>query len=252
MFEDRRRLALDLLIAKTTLATLDDANPMVRCEAVFVISTILGKYLPAFLSASEEMTLLKATLGRAANAIVRFVHERLIKKDVKPLKGRLDGTRSKSDHDIQRFLSNVRSPSKGEEQLHQSSSQQEDGFMGSMVHPMSMASFTTAQLEPLAPNAIVKPESTLPVSGFFQWKRDEFFSNTRTRVHFDSMDQLSPRGALRAYLGSRNTAARGICAKIAQYYSCLAPKPMTTATDTLKNDFFLKSTSLPRFLQKRS
>ncbi|KAI2503073.1 Raptor N-terminal CASPase like domain [Fragilaria crotonensis] len=124
MFEDRRRLALDLLIAKTTLATLDDANPMVRCEAVFVISTILGKYLPAFLSASEEMTLTESNtrggndcsdtaqfpfpsnidneaaesfrqiwsslnttrqvdahpvVRRAANAIVRFVHERLIK-----------------------------------------------------------------------------------------------------------------------------------------------------------------------------
>lgn len=292
MFEDRRRLALDLLLAKTTLAALNDANPMVRCEGVFVISIMLCKYLPVFLSASEEMTLsdgihrgemrlpgggddgpdtmqfpfptniddeaaenfrliwrsLNTTrevdahpvVRRAANAIVRFVQERLFRKEVKALRGRLDGSRSRSDHDIQRFLSNVRSPSKAEEPLHHSSSKQDYGFIGSMVHPMSMTSFTTAQLEPMAPKDIVKPESTLPKSGFFQWKRDDFFSNKRTGLHFDSMDQLSPRGALRAYLGSRNAAAKGICAKIAQYYSCLAPKPMTTTTETLNKDFFFE------------
>lgn len=295
-FDDTRRLAHDLVLAKAALDVLDDANPMVRCEAVFVISIMVEKYLPAFLSASEEWTLgddkptsggLKGLPGGCeadpsiiqfpfpsnidneavesfrliwrslnttrqidvhpvvrgiATSTVCFVQEKVPRNDVKLPKGRLDGSRSRSDHDIQQFLSNVRSPSNVEAPLHRSNSQHDGGFIGSSVHRMSMSSFTTTQQELVGPAVIAKPEVTLPKSAFFEWKCNEFFSNTQAKLFFDATDQLSPSGALRAYLSRRNTAAKGACSKIAKFYSCLAPKPMTTTTTTeaLNNELFFE------------
>jgi hypothetical protein len=314
VFEDRRRLVLDLVLSTATLEALNDVSPMVRYEAVVVLAGMLDKYLPAFLAASEEMTLsddddgakgrvsseeesrnvqfpfpvnldneaadkfriIWKTLRRtqhtdahpavvsAANSIISYVHENILRAKLnsnrrgqspsRPLGlGRSDGILSTSEHDLSRFLSPAMSAAgssiRGDGPLRVSSQQDEhlplrrisSEFGVSLGRPLSMAAVMTGNRDSaVLPKEIGKMEYTLPKSEFFEWKRDSFFSNEKADHVYDSMDPLSPHGALKAYLLRRNNSVKTYCAKIADYYACLAPKAPKTTKETLNDELYLE------------
>lgn len=56
IFQDQRRLNLDLSLVAALLDTAEDASSIVRYEVLVVFGIMIEKYFPAFLAASEEMS----------------------------------------------------------------------------------------------------------------------------------------------------------------------------------------------------
>ena len=57
VFDDRRRLKLDLRLMEALVRAAKDASSLVRYEAAVSLARAVEKYLPAFLSVSDEMAL---------------------------------------------------------------------------------------------------------------------------------------------------------------------------------------------------
>lgn len=214
-------------------------------------------------------------VASAANSIVSFVHENILlakmsstlrdgvdqERHRRPL-GNVGGRNSPStasEHDLSRLLPSgvslnpllpspmsgppKRQTSEGNEHLPLRRISSEFGV--SLGRPLAMAG--TAEGNPQISVGVDEPNKgnfkinyVLPKSEFFDWKRKSFFSNDKSDGYYESMDPLSPSGALKSYMWRRNNAAKSYCEKISSHYACLAPKAPKTTKEKLNEVLLLE------------
>jgi WD40 repeat protein len=307
-FEDSHRLALDLTVAMNAVSALDDGSAMVRYEVVILIAVMLDKYLQAFLSASEEMTISDSRVSKenvlveqddekkvihfpfplclnpemiekfraiwkairnchhhdahpsvlkAASSIVNYVHENVLKSKVKLTRERLlisnrislpfRTAGASSDYDLSRFSSPKRSSLQRDELQGEADSTKAEALLFrrtisvlGMSHTPSTPPNPAEAFDTPSRSNIEKIEYNPPESELFDWMSRTFFMSENAASNYDSMDSLSPQGALNAYLSRRNQINFDFSEKVFKYYSCLAPKPPKSAKEKYSNELFLE------------
>lgn len=298
VFEDRRRLELDLAVAEAMLKGMRDASVVVRYEATIALSCAVGKYLDAFIVAADDSSATNSpggtderklkfphprgldrklvlrfgeiwkalralqhgdpfpSISMAANKIVSFVHEQLLRFRMDAEATRANNRKRDEVHSMKlaRNLAGIEEeisasgvsvpsgpstptgsllrPAKAQStakpakqpELRRALSESVSGPDGSMEES-ALWSSASAIFQPSEMPDVGVLSYTLPKSEFFDWKKGAFDTNFHAAEDETDLDPLSPEGAAIAYQERRNFNAKKRGQMIAESFACLAPKP---------------------------
>jgi WD40 repeat protein len=194
---------------------------------------------------------------KAASSIVNYVHENVLQSKVKLTRERFFVSNrtalpfrtpgASSDYDLSRFASPKRSSLQRDESQCDTDSKQAESLLFrrtisvlGMSQIKSTPSTPAETIETPSQSDIGKIDYNPPESELFDWMCSTFFLGENPAAFYDTMDSLSPQGALKAYLNRRNQITYNFSEKVLKYYSCFAPKPPKSAKEMYNNEFFLE------------